>query len=135
MNISKTRKKIVELSTERSEIINSLLQVDKMIKGTLCQTGRTCGNPNCKCARGERHLSWYLSNRENGKTKNTYIGASVPEQIEKYSCRYHQRKKRIIRVHKIDREITQLLNSLRDVFLVTVKDIKSTKNTSDDSTR
>ena len=127
MNISKTRKQIIELNSERSELINSLLQVGKMIKGTLCQSGRTCGNPNCKCARGEKHFSWYLSNRINGKTKSTYVGAAIPQKIQEYSQRYHQRKNVVIRIHKIDTEITRLLNSLRDAFLVSVKEVKTSK--------
>ncbi len=124
MDINKTRKQIVELNAERSELINSLLKPNKMIKGTLYQTGRTCGNPNCKCARGEKHFSWSVSNRVNGKTKQTYVGTSVPKKVEEYSRNYHQQKNVVIRIHKIDREITRLLNLLRDTFLVSVKEVK-----------
>lgn len=46
---------------------------------------RTCGNPGCKCTRGEKHVSLYLSTRvtdEKGKSKRKMIYIS-PEWEER----------------------------------------------------
>ncbi len=125
MNISKIRKQIVELNIERSELIKCLLCPGEMIKGSLYQIARVCGNPNCKCARGEKHVSWYISNLVNGQTKLTYIGSSVPSRLEELSRRYQQRQKRLVRIRKIDKEISRLLSSLRNSNLISIKTFKS----------
>ena len=114
MNASKTRKQIIELNDDRSILIKFLLHRGKMTAGNLYQMARVCGNPNCKCARGEKHLSWYLSTRNKGKTKLTYIGSSVPMKLEEQLKRYQQRQKSLARIRIIDKEISKLLNELRD---------------------
>ena len=35
-----------------------------LVRGTIITMKRTCGNPNCRCARGEKHVSLYLSRSE-----------------------------------------------------------------------
>lgn len=36
-----------------------------------------------KCARGQLHASWYLSRRQEGRTKLIYIGSVVPDLLSK----------------------------------------------------
>jgi hypothetical protein len=55
-----------------------LLHGYPFVKGVLVISGRTCGKPQCKCSRGEKHLSCYLSIRHEGKRKMI----CVPKQWE-----------------------------------------------------
>jgi hypothetical protein len=42
--------------TQRQQLCAELLRlVDLMLQGTLSETTRTCGQPNCRCHRGQRH--------------------------------------------------------------------------------
>jgi hypothetical protein len=42
--------------TRREQLRQGLLRLtDVMLQGSLSQTTRTCGRPNCRCHRGERH--------------------------------------------------------------------------------
>jgi len=64
--------------TARSKAVKSLH--DKpFIAGGLVKMARTCGKANCKCTRGEKHISWYLSTRHKGVRKMIFI----PQQWEK----------------------------------------------------
>lgn len=47
-----------------------------LIIGSLVTSGRTCGNPGCRCARGHRHVSTYLAVRHNNKR----VMISVPRE-------------------------------------------------------
>lgn len=85
-----------------------------MIGASLYQMHRRCGNPRCKCARGDLHTSWYLSRRQQGRTKLTYIGRIVPDWLAKRIGRYQQHQKILARIRKIDAQISRSLNSLRD---------------------
>jgi hypothetical protein len=49
------------------------------VAGTLVQMARTCGKSGCKCAKGDKHVSWYLATRYKGARKMI----SIPRQWEK----------------------------------------------------
>jgi len=90
-----------------------------MVSGSLFQMRRRCGNPRCKCARGELHTSWYLSKRKDKKTKLIYIGKIVPEWLSTRVLRYQSYQKTLAEIRKIDSEISSSLNQLRDTKLKT----------------
>ena len=114
MDSSKLRQKIWLLDEQRRNLLRQVLRPFPMVSGSLFQMRRQCGNPRCKCARGELHASWYLSRRQEGKTKLTYIGRVVPDWLQKRVGRYQIHQKRLAAIRKIDAEISKGLNQLRD---------------------
>ena len=64
-----------------------------IIKGSLVILKRTCGKPGCKCYKGEKHQSMYLSRSIKGKTAMTYI----PKSNENYAKRCVKRYKNILK--------------------------------------
>lgn len=95
-------------------LLQQVLRPSPMIGGSLYQMHRRCGNPRCKCARGNLHASWYLSRRQENRTKLTYIGRIVPDWLAKRIHRYQQHQKALARIRKIDAQISSSLNTLRD---------------------
>ena len=59
-----------------------------IIRGSLVILKRTCGKPGCKCYRGEKHQSMYLSRSIKGKTNMTYIPKCNEVYAEKCVKRY-----------------------------------------------
>lgn len=59
--------------------VTKLLHDQPFIAGGLVKMARTCGKPNCKCTRGQKHVSWYLSTRHGQARKMI----SIPRQWEK----------------------------------------------------
>lgn len=114
MDLSRLRQKILLLDQKRLSLIKQLLQPLPMISGSLYQMHRSCGNPRCKCARGELHSSWYLSTRKEKKTKLIYIGKIAPEWLSTRVLRYQRYQKTLAEIRKIDSEISVTLNQLRD---------------------
>ena len=114
MDSSKLRKKLLELDDRRRKLLGHVLRPLPMIIGYLYQMRRRCGNPRCKCARGELHASWYLSRRKEGKTRLTYVGRVVPEWLSERVKRYQRFQKTLAAIRKIDVEISGILNRLRD---------------------
>lgn len=49
-----------------------------LIVGSLVEMANTCGKPNCKCTKGDKHRSWCLAVRHEGKRKMIHI----PRQCE-----------------------------------------------------
>jgi len=58
-----------------------LLHNYPLIKGVLVKSGRTCGKPQCKCSKGEKHLATYLSVRHEGKRKMICVPKPYEEQV------------------------------------------------------
>ena len=52
-----------------------------LILGSLVEMARTCGKPNCKCNAGEKHKSWYLALRHEGKRKMIHIPRVCENEI------------------------------------------------------
>jgi hypothetical protein len=69
-----------------------------LIRGTFGTRERVCGNPNCHCARGERHQSKYLTATDGGSTRQVHVPASdevrVAEGVERYR-RFRQARTRL----------------------------------------
>ena len=115
MDLSRLRQKVNRLDEERRELTNRVLHPEEMIQGSLYQMRRYCGNPGCKCAKGEKHVSWYLSRGIEGKTRLTYIGRVVPVWLEVRVKRYQRHHRFLARIRKIDAEISTSFNKLQDV--------------------
>ncbi len=54
------------------------------LKGSLVETLTRCGNPNCRCARGQRHEVLHLSYKDGSKTKRVYIPRAQAEEVKRW---------------------------------------------------
>ena len=61
---------------------------EECIRGSLVIMNRFCGKPNCRCLKGQKHESVYLSQSFKGKTRMIYISQAkvkkAAEQIKNY---------------------------------------------------
>jgi hypothetical protein len=61
MDISKRRQQIYLLYRQMGACLKILLSRPPMGRGIVYELKRKCGNPNCRCTRGELHRSPCLS--------------------------------------------------------------------------
>lgn len=55
-----------------------------MIHATLNPRLVTCGNPSCRCARGERHPALYLVFQRDGRRHQLFVPASLEAQVRQW---------------------------------------------------
>ncbi len=59
-----------------------------LIRATLTIRERVCGKPNCKCTRGEKHVSLYAVSRQDGEVRQVCVPkrfeSAVREWVEEY---------------------------------------------------
>jgi len=106
------RENLSKLSTlalrKRREGLTRLLPpLREVLRGSLMQRYLTCGKPDCRCARGQRHGPvWYLSVTLD-QTHRT--GSTVPshqlEQVRRWIENYHGVKERLEKISDINREL------------------------------
>ena len=76
-----------------------------VLAASLVTIRRTCGNPNCRCARGQKHLGHYLTWKVQGKTHTAYVPVDLVPQVKQWT-QEHRRLKTLIG------QITQLTLAL-----------------------
>jgi hypothetical protein len=76
-----------------------------VLAASLVTIRRACGNPNCRCARGQKHLGHYLTWKLKAKTHTAYVPIDLLPQVIQWT-QEHRRLKQLVR------QITQLALAL-----------------------
>jgi len=82
------KKKIQQLKRRRKTLEKKITEIGPVLRGSVVELGATCGNPNCRCTRGEKHLKYYFSMSLKGKTKLIYLGKSRAPFAQQYLKNY-----------------------------------------------
>jgi len=108
----KTREALSRLSPlalrkRREGLVKLLPPAAEILRGSLIERYLTCGNPNCKCARGERHGPvWYLSvTLGPGRTTGTIVPVHLLESVRRSIDNYHKLKEHLEKISDINREL------------------------------
>ena len=81
--------------------------VTEILRGSLVERYVTCGNPACKCAKGERHGPiWYLTvTLGRGHTTGGIIPAEKVAEVRGWIENYHKVKDHLEKISEINREL------------------------------
>ena len=95
------------LRQRRQGLVQLLPPAGEVLRGSLVERYVTCGNPSCKCTRGERHgPMWYLSvTLGPGRTAGGIISTDQVEQVRRWIENYHRLKEDLERISEINREL------------------------------
>jgi hypothetical protein len=109
MKASKGLGKVPELALRqrRKGLVKLLPPAGEVLRGSLVERYVTCGNPSCKCARGERHgPMWYLTvTLGPGRTTGGIISADQIEQVRRWIENFQRLKDDLERISEINREL------------------------------
>ncbi len=107
----KTMKNRNKLSQQQRTARSQLARIvhDKnYLRAAPVTMSRVCGNPNCHCAQGEKHVSLYLSRSVGGKTQKLFVPEAYAVQVREWIGNY--------------RRIRQLLEQVSDDLWQAVKE-------------
>ena len=76
-------------------------KTDPLIRGSLVTMVRVCGGKNCRCLKGHKHRSLYLSQSSKGKLKMIYIPKEAEEQVKEGVFNYRKLRKLLNRLSQI----------------------------------
>ena len=95
------------LRQRRRGLVQLLPPAGEVLRGSLVERYVTCGNPSCKCARGERHgPMWYLTvTLGPGRTTGGIISAEQVEQVRRWIENYQRLKVDLEKISEINREL------------------------------
>ncbi len=95
------------LLQKRRRVAKQMPKADKCIRGSLVVMERACGKLNCRCKKGPKHKSIYLSQSYRGKTRMFYLPQKAEAKAHQYVKNY--------------RRIKSILNSLSDINIKLLK--------------
>jgi len=109
MKASSELSRISELALrQRKQGLAKLLpSVTEILRGSLVERYVTCGNPSCKCARGERHGPiWYLTvTLGKGRTTGGIIPEEKVAEVRGWIANYHNLREHLEKISDINREL------------------------------
>jgi hypothetical protein len=124
-DLGKLRKKIGRLRRERYYLENKLLNAfsyKRLIAGTPVEKYKKCNKGNCRCTRGELHgPTYYISRKEDHKTKMIYIRQSLWPEVREKVYRYKKWRQARARMVQINQEILSLIDQMEKAITVEVK--------------
>ena len=102
-----SRLSLLALRKRREGLTNVLPPLGEILRGSLIERYLTCGNPDCKCARGERHGPvWYLSvTLDQSHRAGCTVPADQVEQVRRWIENYHRVKEQLEKISEINREL------------------------------
>jgi len=80
----------------RNAKLKQLAECKPFVAASLCLVRRRCGNPNCKCARGEPHQAHVLTLKTKGKTQTLHVPIALLEDVQAW-VKEHKRIKKLLR--------------------------------------
>lgn len=90
---------------QRDARLKRIHSIGPFIAGSMVKIAHTCGNPNCRCARGDKHENYYLTYKVKQKTQTRYIPVDMEEDVKKWTLEYKYLKCLIEDVTQLQKKI------------------------------
>lgn len=78
-----------------------------VLAACLVTVHRTCGKPSCRCAQGHKHLGYYLTWKEHGKTHSAYVPQALLSQVQQWQHEYHRLKRLLGEISQLSLALVQ----------------------------
>ena len=110
---SRLRQRLRQLEEQRQQELDAVCnERGPLIRGSFGRRSRVCGHPSCHCARGERHVSSYLTATEEGKVRQVHVPAGDEQRVEAGSGRYRRFLRARARLAEIATRQLELVDEL-----------------------
>lgn len=96
-----------ELKRNRKKLLRSLPALDSVLRGSLIERYKRCGNPNCKCAQGQGHgPKTYLTASYPGRSPQMdYVPQAICDQVTQSVANYVRVREILEGVSEINHEL------------------------------
>ena len=122
-------KSVRELEVIRSLMRRQLRRVKpEMIEGTLVENRVRCGNTNCRCARGDRHVQFSLTKKVNNRSYTTYVPKGMVDEIRQWNDEYKRAKQILKDLSEVNEAIIRAQGREKRFLKATAKKLRKVSN-------
>ena len=84
------RSAMTKIERESRSQLKPYISWKEFIRATPTLRKQTCGKPNCKCQKGEKHTCLVLTRSHHGQPEQLYIPKESEEMVKEWVKNYHQ---------------------------------------------
>lgn len=93
---------VERLRAKRAALMGELSGAEGLIRGSIVETRKKCGRPDCECARGKLHPHRYLSVGGKGGNRIVYVSDAEKPSFAEGVADYDRAWKLICRISEIN---------------------------------
>ncbi len=102
MNTAPLRSGLSPSERDLRSRISQLLHSRWLLHATLAPRARRCGKPNCRCARGEPHVSLYLVQSRQGQGRQLFVPKHWEPRVRQAVADYQQLQQLLEEVSELE---------------------------------
>ena len=110
--ISRIRQRIGQLARQRRAVEQVLLERSALVKGIVLEVWRTCGNPRCRCARGQKHSCWQLTASVEGRSRTWNVPRRYVGKVKELTGNYRRFRQARARWVRLNREMVEWIKEM-----------------------
>ena len=114
MDASKTRQRLRNLAAEIPSLVDIACDRSPLWRGIVHEARRKCGKPNCRCYRGELHVSTVLADRSGEKPRNLPLHGKQLLLFTDLTEDYRKVRRVRTRLVQVTREMLALFDRLEE---------------------
>ena len=114
-NLSRLRQELLESLERLRQTIEVVLDRSPLIKGNVYQIARRCGNPHCRCTRGQLHRNFVLTWSEQGRHHMRSLPPARVAEIRKKSKEYARLRRARSEITALGKRLLALLDQIQDL--------------------
>jgi hypothetical protein len=111
-SLASLRKRLYDLQAEHGRLLEVAFDRAPLWRGLVHETRRRCGKPNCRCARGELHVSTVLADRSTGEQRNLALDDETLATFRELTEAYRKVRRHRARIVAVQREILDVFDAL-----------------------
>jgi hypothetical protein len=96
------RMNVVELIKNRREMAKGAPKIQEVVRGSIVIMNRVCGKATCRCQKGLKHSSMYVSQSYRGKTRMIYIPKRSQIAVRRFIGNYLKIKNVMNRMSEVN---------------------------------
>lgn len=110
---SRLRQRITQIEEQHQQQIEFICKErGPLIRGSFGKRSRVCGYPSCRCARGERHVSCYLTATDKGKVRQVHVPIGDEAKVGAGTARYRRFMRGRARLSELSEKQLELVDEL-----------------------
>jgi len=111
--LSSLRSELARAQQELPRLLELCFGREPLLPGSLYTLRRKCGNPNCRCTRGELHESTVLSYRGQGCPRNVSPALEQIDALRKMTDDYRRVRQARAQFVRWQRQLLAMLDALQ----------------------
>ncbi len=93
---------IATLLVERRDAVRETPKIGRVMKGSIVIVRRYCGKSNCRCRKGFKHRSLYVSQANKGKSRLVYIPKRSEAEVRRLIGNYRKLKAALEKISRLN---------------------------------